>query len=156
MGGAREAAALMAECAHLGVEWAGVFVDPDFDELLALQAALGFDILQLHGNETPAFIEKVKARISGVKIWKAFRVAKRRDLAPVADYACDGILLDAKVLGAHGGTGQTFDWSILGDFKRPAPLILSGGLNPRNVAEAVRAVQPDWVDVASGVESAPG
>jgi phosphoribosylanthranilate isomerase len=68
----------------------------------------------------------------------------------------DGWLIDSKVSGMHGGSGKTFDWNLLSDIPRSKPLVLSGGLNPENVAVAIRTVAPDWVDVASGVESAPG
>src|SRR6185295_4202359 len=90
------------------------------------------------------------------KIWKAIRIESAADLIPVAEYDCDGILLDSKVLGEQGGSGQAFDWAILKDFKCAPPLILSGGLTAENVAAAIAAVKPAWVDVASGVEHSPG
>lgn len=156
VGGVKEAQELIQACSGLSVEWAGVFVNPNFDELKMVLAAVEFQIIQLHGSETPEFVQRVKARAPGAKVWKAFRIATKDDLVPVADYDCDGIVLDAKVVGTFGGTGRTFNWKILEDFPRNAPLILSGGLNPGNVADAIRIVNPDWVDVASGVESSPG
>jgi phosphoribosylanthranilate isomerase len=156
VGGVDRAAQLIAACSPVQIIWAGVFVNPDFDELIKTQEALKLGILQLHGDESPEFVRRVKARAGSVKVWKAFRVAARADLMRISEFECDGILLDAKVIGERGGTGQAFDWTILKDFKRTAPLILSGGLTPQNVAEAIGAVNPDWVDVASGVESAPG
>lgn len=157
IGSVEYAAKLLRVCSNARLGWAGVFVNPELDELLKLQETLKLDILQLHGDESPEFIRRLKARAGSVKVWKAFRVAAQSDLLPIADFECDGILLDAKIPGgAQGGTGQTFDWGILKDFKRTVPLILSGGLTPQNVAAAVRAVKPDWVDVASGVERIPG
>ncbi|HLX63894.1 MAG TPA: phosphoribosylanthranilate isomerase [Planctomycetota bacterium] len=147
---------LIDACSMTGVEWAGVFVNPEFDELLRLKEELGLHVLQLHGDESPEFVRRVKARAGDARVWKAFHVAAQSELAAINDYECDGVLLDTKVSGAHGGTGRTFDWKILEGFKRSVPLILSGGLNARNVADAIRAAKPDWVDVASGVEIAPG
>lgn len=156
VGGIKEALALIRSAAGTSVEWAGLFVNPDFDELKVLLAALDLDIIQLHGNESPDFVRRVKARAPHAKIWKAFRIETAEDLKPIADYTCDGVVLDAKVKGSYGGTGHSFDWNIVKGMDRSTPMILSGGLHPKNVAEAIRITQPDWVDVASGVETAPG
>ncbi|MEI6235041.1 MAG: phosphoribosylanthranilate isomerase [Planctomycetota bacterium] len=156
VGGIKEAATLIRESALPEMKWAGVFVNPDFDELKIVLASLDLQIIQLHGNETPEFVSRVKARAPNASVWKAFRVETKEDLNEIANFECDGVVLDAKIAGTFGGTGHTFDWSILNDFQRTVPLILSGGLNPGNVAEAIRITRPDWVDVASGVEISPG
>ncbi len=156
VGGVKEALELIHACASVPVEWAGLFVNPNFDELKVVLAAVEFQIIQLHGSESPEFVRRVKSRARGAKVWKAFRVATKDDLTPIADYDCDGVVLDSKVAGTFGGTGQAFDWNLLEGFPRSVPLILSGGLNPGNVANAIGIVNPDWVDVASGVESSPG
>jgi phosphoribosylanthranilate isomerase len=135
---------------------AGVFVNPAVGEVLEMAEALNLDIVQLHGEETPLFVANLKRRLKEREVWKALRVSSKRDLALMEEYAPDAFLLDAKVEGQFGGTGQAFDWNILQGVSRTRPLVLSGGLNPRNVAAAVRAVVPDWVDAASGVEAAPG
>ena len=87
---------------------------------------------------------------------KALRVAQKSDLGNLNQWPVNGLLLDAKVQGTYGGTGQSFDWSILNDVPRPRSFILAGGLSVENVAEAVRRVRPYAVDVSSGVESEPG
>ncbi|MCW8131565.1 MAG: phosphoribosylanthranilate isomerase [Planctomycetota bacterium] len=135
----------------------GVFANETPDAMLRTAEAAGLDVLQLHGDEPAALAADLRAR-SAVKLWKAARIATRADLDRVAAEAwpCDLLLLDARVPGHLGGTGQTFDWSILDGFARTRPLALAGGLNPANVAEAVRRVRPDWVDTASGVEASPG
>lgn len=138
----------------------GVFANEQADAILKLSGEAGLDVVQLHGDEKPEFVLQLRAKSRRpVQIWKAFRVATREDLRKIEaeSWPCDAILLDARVpSGALGGTGTAFDWSILQGFVRTAPLVLAGGLHPGNIAEAVRRVKPDWVDTASGVESAPG
>lgn len=138
----------------------GVFVDPD-DALI--EAAL-FEgrvaVVQLHGSETPARAAGI-ARRFGVEVWKAVPVRTRADLALPAGFrgAADRIVYDAKPpAGAHlpGGLGLRFDWRLLDGFDHPLPWILSGGLDPANVADAVRVTGARAVDVSSGVEREPG
>jgi phosphoribosylanthranilate isomerase len=140
-----------------GLLWVGVFVHPPLHTVLSLVEALRLDVVQLHGEERPEYVGRLRRRLAAnVAVWKAIRVAAPGDLEAAKDYPCDAWLIDAKVAGVRGGSGQTFDWGLLQGFARTKPLVLSGGLNPANVAEAVREVRPDWVDAASGVESAPG
>lgn len=135
-------------------------VDAD-DALLAdIVAALDPDLLQLHGHETPARVAQVRARF-GRPVMKALPVATRPDLASVPAYAAvaDRLLFDAKpVPGAllPGGNGRVFDWGLLAGLDAGRPVMLSGGLDATNVAEALAAAAVDGVDVSSGVESAPG
>lgn len=143
-----------------GVSSVAVLVDPDDRELDGLLAHVPVDILQLHGHETPERAARIRER-TGCRVMKALRVLDRDDLALAASFAdaADLLLLDAKPRpGAvlPGGNGEAFDWSILAGFKPPLPWALAGGMNARNIAAAVREVRPDIVDVASGVESAPG
>lgn len=143
--------------ANLSLKWAGVFVNATPDFILDAVRRCGLTIAQLHGDEGPAFSEALRPQLpAGVEIWKAFRVSSAEDLAPIPSYPCDAVLLDAKVTGVRGGSGHAFDWSILKALPRTRPLVLAGGMKPENVAEAVRVVLPDWIDTASGVESAPG
>jgi phosphoribosylanthranilate isomerase len=129
----------------------GVIADLDVAaaRTLARDAELG--CLQLHGDETP---ETLAALLPHA--YKALRVATDADVARADDYAGDHLLVDAKVAGALGGTGATFDWSLVTHLAAARKLTLAGGLTPDNVAEAARTVRPFCVDVASGVERAPG
>ena len=156
IGGIENARELMRACTHPGGLWAGVFVNETLEALALIQSALKLDIIQLHGSESPEFVRGVKRAWPQAEVWKAFRVAAREDLKALPDFDCDGWLLDAKVPNTHGGRGVAFDWRILDALPRTKTLILSGGLNPSNVAEAIRQARPEWVDVASGVENSPG
>jgi phosphoribosylanthranilate isomerase len=148
---------LIEESRAPGMQWAGVFVNPTMDFVTSTVAALKLSIVQLHGEETPDFVQRLKGELGGgVDVWKALRASTVQDLAAMENYDCAAFVVDAKVAGVRGGSGQTFDWSILKGVSRKAPLVLSGGLKPSNVAGAVAMVRPDWVDVASGVETAPG
>jgi phosphoribosylanthranilate isomerase len=129
----------------------GVFVDPSAEEVRAALSAAPLHLLQFHGDESPEF-----CRQFGVGYIKAARVRPGLDLVQyAARYEARALLLDAFDPGAHGGTGQRFDWSLI-PRELPLPLVLSGGLDASNVAEAIRRVRPWAVDVSSGVESAKG
>ena len=152
---ALDEAQLIGTALRRTVHLTGVFVNQRLDEIdLAVQAA-GLAFVQLHGDEGPAFCGEV-ARRTGAKVIKAVRVRSRATLQAAAAYHTDLLLLDAHVEGMPGGTGRTVDWDLVRRAKLVPPLILSGGLNPGNVAEAIAATQPFAVDVASGTESAPG
>lgn len=131
--------------------------DAALDEIVRVVAP---DFLQLHGSETPERVADVKARF-GREIIKAIPVRTSDDAALANTYTkvADLILFDAKApSGATrpGGHGQVFDWAILDAVARDIPFMLSGGLNPDNVREAMRVTRPRAVDVSSGVETAPG
>lgn len=128
----------------------GVFVDPSRDEVLRAIDASGIGVAQLHGDEPPDLCLSLP-----IPVLKAVRVASPRSLAQLASYDVQGFLLDAPSAG-YGGSGLTFDWSLVAAVAREMPIVLAGGLTPENVVEAVRTVRPWAVDVASGVESAPG
>lgn len=136
-------------------EIAGVFVNQPLDEIAALADVIGLSIVQLHGDEGPAFANEV-ARRTGAKIIKAQSVRLASDVVAVQAFHTDFHLLDAHREGLRGGTGETFDWSTIARRRSEVPLLLSGGLNPDNVVAAIAAVDPWGVDVASGIESAPG
>ena len=128
----------------------GVFVNPSPGEILATMDTLGLNLAQLHGDETPEMLKALDG-----KGFKAFRGIpgnidgfERQD-APA-------FLVDAAVKGVYGGSGVTADWKGAAELAKKYPLLLAGGLTPENVAEAVSRVKPWGVDVASGVESAPG
>jgi phosphoribosylanthranilate isomerase len=130
----------------------GLFVDSTAEEVRAALAAAPVGLLQFHGDETPEFCRQFKRPYV-----KAVRVKAGVDLLQYAqDYHdAKALLLDAYVEGLHGGSGAAFDWSLI-PRGLPLPVILSGGLTPENVTEAVRRVKPSAVDVSSGVESAKG
>lgn len=135
----------------------GVFVNQPDDIAQAVQS-LPLKGIQLHGDETPDDCRRLRSTFGGFVI-KAFRLKKAADLDAIAAYedVVDYILLDAAVDGVYGGTGQLADWDLArraADFKKP--LILSGGITPDNITAAARAVRPFAVDLAGGVESAPG
>lgn len=135
-------------------------VNADDATLAAIVDALAPDALQLHGSETAERVRAVKRRF-GLPIVKALAIAERRDLAQIDDYAgvADRLLFDAKPpreATRPGGLGRAFDWTLLRGLQSPLPFLLSGGLDATNVAEAIRIVRPDGVDVSSGVERAPG
>src|SRR5579862_3869289 len=133
------------------MKWCGVFVNAPADEIVRA-VEIGLAIVQLHGDEDSKFVSALRTAFgSRVSIWKALRVSRKEDLIAMNDCDPDAWLIDSKVAGLRGGSGQTFDWSLLAGIPRSKPLILSGGLNPGNVADAIRTVSPDWVDVASGV-----
>jgi phosphoribosylanthranilate isomerase len=129
----------------------GVFVDAPEAEIARIYAAVGLGCVQLHGAEPPELVARFLPHA-----YKALRVRDAGVLAEVRAFPGEHVLLDAYVPGAVGGTGATFDWSLAAQVARERKLTLAGGLTPRNVGEAVRAVQPYCVDTASGVESAPG
>jgi phosphoribosylanthranilate isomerase len=128
----------------------GVFVDPSRAELEEALALSGVGVAQLHGDEAPELCLGL-----AVPVVKAIRVREGRDLARLASYEVRAFLLDAPSAG-YGGSGETFDWGLAAEAARELPVLLAGGLTPDNVADAVRAVRPLGVDVASGVESSPG
>lgn len=136
-------------------------VDPDDDALEAILAAIDPEILQLHGGETPQRVAQIRQRF-GVSVMKAIGIAEVGDLALIADYRdlCDRILVDAKPPATPdalpGGNGLTFDWRLVAGLDERAGLMLSGGLNPANVGEAIALTGLGAVDVSSGVERAPG
>lgn len=143
-----------------GVAKVALSLNADDAELDALTATVPLDMLQLHGSESPERVQAVRARY-GLPVIKALGVRDADDLAQIERYAgvADQLLIDAKPPRSGdlpGGTGLTFDWTLIAGRRWPVPWMLAGGLTPDNVAEAVRVTGTAQVDVASGVESAPG
>ncbi len=142
------------------VELCGVFVNAPMEEIVGVSEQLGLTLLQLHGDEGPSFCGEA-ARRTGARIVKALQVTGPGDIRDASRYHTDFHLLDARSTtpgreGLRGGTGETFDWKLLAGRRSKVPLILSGGLGPHNVCEAVERVRPFAVDTASGTELAPG
>jgi phosphoribosylanthranilate isomerase len=142
------------------VELCGVFVNAHMEEIVGVSEQLGLTLLQLHGEEGPSFCGEV-ARRTGARVIKALQVSGMADIQDAARFHTDFHLLDARSVvpgreHLRGGTGESFDWSLLAGRRSKVPLILSGGLTPGNVAEAIERVRPFAVDSASGTESTPG
>jgi phosphoribosylanthranilate isomerase len=145
------------------VDRVGIFVNSPPEEILGIADRLKLTWIQLHGDETPKTLKELPGR----SIISAFRL-RDSGVTPVREFLAEcqqldvtpsAILFDVARPGEYGGTGHTLDWSSIGavrDQFRQLPLVLAGGLTPFNVAEAVAAVRPDAVDVASGIESKPG
>ena len=140
--------AVLDEAGH--GELVGVFVDEDPLHIAQLGREIGLDLVQLHGDEPDADIERI-----GLPVIRAIRVGATRPELP-EDASPSMWLFDRESLMGRGGTGESFDWSLLDELSGHRPFLLSGGLGPANVAEAIRRVRPDGVDVASGVETSPG
>ncbi len=135
-------------------------VDADDTLLRDIMARVNPDLLQLHGSETPKRVKDIR-ECFGKPVMKAIGISSAADLNAVTAYeaVADRILYDArppKGADRPGGHGRAFDWNLLARVAHKKPMMLSGGLNPENVAEAIRVVRPGGVDVSSGVESAPG
>jgi phosphoribosylanthranilate isomerase len=137
------------------VQVTGVFVNATLDEIAGTAEAAQLSLIQLHGDEGPAFCGEV-ARRTGAKVIKAARVRTGADIQALSPFHTDFHLLDSYAPGQRGGTGETFAWELARLHRGPIPMILSGGLTPDNVAEAIARVRPFAVDVASGVEASPG
>lgn len=129
----------------------GVFVDEEPEEVRRIARETGLSAVQLHGRETPEYV----TGLSSIKSWKAFRVDESFQAARLAAYQVDAFLLDGAG-AAPGGNAAPFDWARAREAREFGRVILAGGLGPDNVAAAIRAAEPWGVDVASGVESAPG
>ena len=130
----------------------GVFADEKADMIKEICDFCGIQTVQLHGNEQPSYLKELE----GYKLIKAFRVKEEDDLKQLANYKPHAFLLDSYVKGVMGGTGVSFNWEIARQAHKYGTIILSGGLTPKNVKEAIQMVKPYAVDVSSGVESSPG
>lgn len=133
----------------------GVFVNATLDEIAYTADRCSLAMLQLHGGEGPAFCRET-ARRTGCKVIKAVRVKDAGSIRALASFEVDYHLLDAHRAGKVGGTGETFQWELVKAHDRHVPIILSGGLDPSNVADGMAATRPFAVDTASGTEASPG
>lgn len=144
-----EQAQLLANEVPQGVLKIGVFVNPSAAELKEAVERVPLDYVQYHGEETPAFIQE-----QGYPAIKALSVRGKEDIQAAADYQVDYYLFDAPGTDFKGGSGHTFDWSLLEEVGIPREkLLLAGGLNVDNIEEAITTVAPFMVDVSSGVET---
>lgn len=137
------------------VELTGVFVNAPLDDVIAMADRASLSLVQLHGDEGPSYCREVERR-TGARVIKAVRVNGAAEVQALQPFHTDFHLLDAYSVTAPGGTGEIFDWSLARLHPRQPPVILSGGLTPDNVGQAIAQVHPYAVDTASGTEAAPG
>ena len=140
------------------VDCVGVFVDREREEVEEIVEYCRLSYAQLHGCEDPKYCERLARFSAPCQVVKAFRVgpdSRAEDFMPYEN-SVRGYLLDTYTKELAGGTGQTFDWQIVEQLQLQLPLILAGGLDPENVAEAIRVLRPFGVDVNSGIEIQPG
>lgn len=130
----------------------GVFVNEEANRIADIASELGLSAVQLHGDESPEFCE----RLGSIKTIKAIRVGLDFDLSLIEHYRVSMVLLDSGIEGTYGGTGRRFDWRIAIEAKQLAPIILAGGLTTENVWDAITQVRPSAIDVCSGIEAEPG
>ncbi len=133
------------------VKRVGIFVNSPHDEIMRIAELCSLSIIQLHGDE-----DLLQLPAMPLPIWKAVRVTPSERALPADAQAAERIVLDSSVEGLYGGTGRQIDLEAAAAIASQAPVMLGGGMNPDNVAEAVARVKPIGVDVASGVESSPG
>ena len=143
-------AAGIARAMRRRLELVGVFVNPTLDEVVHAVEAIGLTHVQLHGDEGPAFCSAVAQR-TGARVIKAVSIESGADMREIERFHTDFHMLDT-----GRGTGRTWDWALSAQRHSQIPVILAGGLTPENVGEAIAAVNPWGVDVASGVEAEPG
>ncbi len=148
---------ILVSLAQLGLKpqhAVGVFVNASASEIRQVATASGIDTVQLHGDESPDLC----AELQDLHVWKAFRLRSAEQLLALPDFepSVQAFLFDAAVAGQYGGTGHTTDWKLVTSIRSPQSIILSGGLNPENLATAEAEVGAFAYDLSSGVESAPG
>ena len=137
-----------------GVLKVGVFVDAEPEEVLQTAREVGLDLAQLHGDETPETVAAIRG--AGLPVMKALRVRNAEALAEIQGYGADLIMLDAWSARVRGGTGETFDWGLAKSVKGRGNIVVSGGLTPENVREAIEFFEPYGVDASSSLEEKPG
>jgi phosphoribosylanthranilate isomerase len=142
-----------------GLKRVGVFGDASVKEILEAAELSGLDVIQLHGGPREGLIEQLRARFRG-EIWAVVRIGEGALTAVGESSEADAVLVDSYSESGLGGTGRSFDWdretATIRRLKGDRPLIVAGGLDPDNVAEVIRVLAPEIVDVSSGVESSPG
>ena len=151
-----EQAKILARHIPTGVKAVGLFVNPTNEELDKVLPITQLDMIQLHGNETPGRVQEIKDTYS-IKVIKALPIGGEEDLKQVGAHeaVADWLLFDTKV-AEHGGSGQSFDWTLLQGKTFNKPWMLAGGLHKDNIADALSVLAPHAIDVSSGVEREKG
>ncbi|AFY37338.1 phosphoribosylanthranilate isomerase [[Leptolyngbya] sp. PCC 7376] len=136
----------------------GVFANQSPEEIADIAKASHLSTVQLHSDESPEFCQQVRKLLPNLEIIKALRVRDRQTLIAAKDYetVVDALLLDAYHPEQLGGTGHTINWEDLQTFRPSIPWLLAGGLKPDNIQQALTQLQPDGIDLSSGVEDSPG
>jgi len=137
----------------------GVFANHELTEIISVLEAGHLSAIQLHGSESPEFCQQLRQQIAPeIELLKAFRIKSKASLVETTRYTdcVDTFLLDAYHPQMLGGSGQTIDWQDLAEFKPAVPWMLAGGLTPENIQSALSRLQPDGIDLSSGVERSPG
>lgn len=147
-----QAAAMITATLPHDVLRVGVFVDEEPAKVRMVAALAGLNVVQLHGNESPAVCEQLR----DLTVWKVFRVGEGFSAERLAKYECAAYFLDTASDGLYGGTGRTFPWPLAVEAKQFGPVIMAGGLDAANVGEAIRHVAPYGVDASSKLERKPG
>ncbi len=139
------------------IKTVGIFVNEDIDYIMDIANSVHLDVIQLHGDEDNIYINKLRENIkqneTKKEIWKAIRVKNSKSLKQIDVLDIEGVLLDTYSKEAYGGLGETFNWEHVSDLKLDKKLILAGGLDSENVKDAKQIVNPDIIDVSSGVET---
>jgi phosphoribosylanthranilate isomerase len=136
------------------VKTVGVFVNESLENLIEIMLQSGLDLAQLSGDESPEYCRQLtEKRINWIR---SFRIRDSADLEQTTLFQNNFILLDAWSDEAFGGTGKTFDWDMIDKLPNRFEIILAGGINIENVANAIETIQPYGIDISSGVEEAPG
>lgn len=130
----------------------GVFVNQEIEEVKEIASFCNLDLIQLHGDEDPEYCSKFQ----NFSLIKAVSLCREEELKGLKEYPVRAILVDSKRPGCYGGTGVASNWNLAIKVKEIRPLILSGGLNPKNIRSAIETVGPQAVDINSGVEFSPG
>ncbi|MDF0556524.1 phosphoribosylanthranilate isomerase [Kamptonema sp. UHCC 0994] len=140
------------------VDRIGVFANSTIEVICQVSGQSQLNGVQLHGDESPEFCDLLRQYLPGVEIIKALRVKTPETLEKAAIYAAhvDTLLLDAYHPNQLGGTGKTIDWRSLKQFQPSCPWLLAGGLTPDNILDALKHLQPNGIDLSSGLEIAPG
>jgi phosphoribosylanthranilate isomerase len=137
-----------------GAVFVGVFVNESVDNVLAIAQRVGLKYLQLHGEESPATVSRLRRAlpvIKAIRVRASFRASQLRRFKPTHAFLLDGFHPSRR-----GGTGKSFNWAIARRANRAGHIFLAGGLTPENIGEAIRVARPYAVDVCSGVEEKPG
>ncbi|MFH1995781.1 MAG: phosphoribosylanthranilate isomerase [Candidatus Omnitrophota bacterium] len=148
-----ERVAVIARTVPPGIGRVGVFVNEEADTVLSVARNCGLDTVQFHGDEAPEYCGRFRGKL---RVIKAFRIRTADDLRAVDRYDVDYYLFDTFHDAMFGGTGTTFNWSVISGRAFKKPIFLSGGLNPENVCDAIKTVSPFCVDIAGGIERMPG
>jgi len=140
---------------HPQIKTVGVFVNENIEKIIGITQIVKLDVIQLHGDEDAAYIEKLKENLPTIEIWKAVRVQSEQDILLANELPVEKLLLDAFSPSALGGTGSTADWAIIINSKAKItkPFFLAGGLAMYNIKNAIKSLAPFGVDISSGIET---